>query len=226
MKCLDFSNISNEWVELIETIPESIRDSVDKQVCDAQTTYEPALKILPVRELRLASMRYFRPSETRVVIIGQDPYINPEQPMGLSFSVPDGVRVPPSLKNIYKELISDIPGFVEPKSGNLTRWTHQGVLLLNASLTVLEKNSNSHKPIWNGFMNCFLEIFSKRNPDVVYILMGREAQALKKYITKGVFIETAHPSPLARGAFNGSKPFSKANIELIKLGREPIDWCL
>jgi uracil-DNA glycosylase len=169
-------------------------------------------------------MKYFKPSETKVVIIGQDPYISPEQPMGLSFSVPKGVRIPPSLRNIYKELETDIPNFVRPIHGDLTEWAKQGILLLNMSLTVVENLSNSHNKIWTKFMGEFLKIFSKNQPHVIYILMGKEAQKMKEYIKPGFFIETAHPSPLARGAFFGSKPFSKANIELKKLGKNEIDW--
>lgn len=224
MNCLDLTNIPDEWARLIKTIPQNIRDVVDDEIAKSTETYEPSLKILPAKELRLASMRYFKPAETRVVIIGQDPYISPDQPMGLSFSVPRGVSVPPSLKNIYKELETDITGFKAPTHGDLTEWTKQGVLLLNASLTVVERLSNSHQKIWNDFMTRFLENFSMENPDVVYILMGKEAQKVKVSIKKGIFIEIPHPSPLARGAFFGTKPFSRANAELVQLGKQPVDW--
>ena len=224
MNCLDLTIIPDEWARLIKTIPQNIRDKVDAEIAKSTETYEPSLKILPAKELRLASMRYFKPSETRIVIIGQDPYISPDQPMGLSFSVPRGVSVPPSLKNIYKELETDIAGFKAPTHGDLTEWTKQGVLLLNASLTVVERLSNSHQKIWNEFMTRFLENFSGENPDIVYILMGKEAQKVKASIKKGIFIETPHPSPLARGAFFGTKPFSRANVELVRLGKPPVDW--
>lgn len=224
MNCLDLTTIPNEWAILIKSIPQNIRDKVDSEVAKSSETYEPNLKILPAKELRLASMRYFKPAETRVVIIGQDPYISPNQPMGLSFSVPRGVSIPPSLKNIYKELEKDISGFKTPTHGDLTEWTRQGVLLLNASLTVVERLSNSHQKIWNEFMTKFLENFSCENPDVIYILMGKEAQKVKACIKKGVFIEIPHPSPLARGAFFGTKPFSRANSELLRLGKPLIDW--
>lgn len=224
MNCLDFTTIPNEWTTLIKTIPEKIRNDVDIEIAKSSETYEPGLKILPSKELRLASMCYFKPCETRVVIIGQDPYISPEQPIGLSFSVPKGVTIPPSLKNIYKELETDIIGFKVPLHGNLTEWTKQGVLLLNASLTVVERLSNSHQKIWNKFMRKFLENFSEENPNVVYILMGKEAQKIKSSVKKGVFIETPHPSPLARGAFFGTRPFSRANEELKKMGKSIIDW--
>lgn len=224
MNSLDLSTISKEWIDLINQIPENIIKTLDQNYTESFNLYSPHLSILPEKNLRLACMTYFNPSDTKVVIIGQDPYISPEQPMGLSFSVPKGTKIPPSLINIYKELETDIPNFVRPIHGDLTEWAKQGVLLLNASLTVVEKLSNSHSKIWSDFIRSFLNIFSKHYPNIVYILMGKEAQKVKQYINKGIFIETAHPSPLARGAFFGSKPFSKANIELNKLGKTVIDW--
>jgi uracil-DNA glycosylase len=224
MNCLDLSTISKEWKSLIEQIPRDIIGKLEIDYTNSINLYSPHLSILPDKNLRLACMKYFNPNDTKVVIIGQDPYISPEQPMGLSFSVPKGIRIPPSLINIYKELESDIPNFIRPIHGDLTEWAKQGVLLLNISLTVVEKLSNSHSKIWADFMRYFLNIFSNDNPNIVYILMGKEAQKVKQYINNGIFIETAHPSPLARGAFFGSKPFSKANLELTKLGKTVIDW--
>ena len=224
MNCLDTTKIDTDWIKLIEKIPKEIRDKVDEQIEISSKMYEPSLKILPLIELRLASMLYFKPADTRVVIMGQDPYTSPEQPMGLSFSVQKGVNIPPSLKNIYKELANDIIGFKIPLHGDLTEWTKQGVLLLNASLTVVECISNIHQKIWSEFMNKFVEIFSHNNPLVVYLLMGKEAHKLKAHIKTGIIIETPHPSPLARGAFFGTKPFSRCNQELKKLGKPPVDW--
>lgn len=224
MDCLDFTLVDPEWVLLLNQIPNDIRKSVDDAYLSSYNLYSPHLNILPAKELRLSCMKYFKPNETKVVIIGQDPYISVNQPMGLSFSVPKGVRVPPSLVNIYRELEDDIPNFVRPMHGDLTEWAKQGILLLNVSLTVVEKLSNSHNKIWQKFMSEFLNIFSRNHPNVVYILMGKEAQKIKQYIDKGIFIETAHPSPLARGAFFGSKPFSKTNLELKKMGQNEINW--
>jgi uracil-DNA glycosylase len=224
MNCLDFSTISNEWKNLIDQIPEDIIKNLETSYTNSINLYSPDLSILPEKNLRLACMTYFKPEDTKVVIIGQDPYIRPEQPMGLSFSVPKGISIPPSLINIFKELESDIPNFIRPIHGDLTEWAKQGVLLLNSSLTVVEKLSNSHSKIWANFMKSFLNIFSNTYPNIVYILMGKEAQKIKQYINKGILIETAHPSPLARGAFFGSKPFSKTNFELTKLGKTGIDW--
>jgi uracil-DNA glycosylase len=224
MNCLDTTKIHNDWIKLIDKIPKEIRKNVDEQIEISTKMYAPDLKILPLKEMRLASMLYFKPCDTRVVIIGQDPYISPNQPMGLSFSVPRGIPIPPSLKNIYKELETDIIGFKNPLHGDLTEWTKQGVLLLNASLTVVECISNSHQRIWSKFMNKFIEIFSDNNTSVVYLLMGNESQKLKAYIKTGIVIETPHPSPLARGAFFGTKPFSRCNEQLKKMGKLPVDW--
>jgi uracil-DNA glycosylase len=221
MNCLDTTKIDNEWIKLIEKIPKEIRQNVDEQIEISTKMYAPDLKILPAKEVRLASMWYFKPGDTRVVIIGQDPYISPNQPMGLA---PKGTPIPPSLKNIYKELEKDIIGFKIPLHGDLSEWTKQGVLLLNASLTVVECMSNSHQRIWSKFMNKFIEIFSDNNPSVVYLLMGNESQKLKAHIKTGIIIETPHPSPLARGAFFGTKPFSRCNDELKKMGKFPVDW--
>jgi len=226
MNCLDLSTISNEWIRLIYKIPQNIRNRIDDAIILEEQKYLDSLQILPKKELRLECMRYFQPLETRVVIIGQDPYINPEQPMGMSFSVPKGVSVPPSLKNMYKELETDILGFKSPNHGDLTPWAKQGVLLLNVSLTVVERLSNSHKIIWRDFIPKFLEIFSEEHPNIVYLLWGNDAKAMKKYIRHGIFIEGAHPSPLARGAFFGGRYFSRTNEELLKMKKEPIDWSL
>jgi uracil-DNA glycosylase len=224
MDCLDFTTVHTEWVALLNQIPKNIQKDVDEAYSISRNLYSAHINILPAKELRLSCMKYFKPDETKIVIIGQDPYILHNQPMGLSFSVPKDIRIPPSLKNIYRELETDIPNFVRPIHGDLTEWAKQGVLLLNVSLTVVEKLSNSHHKIWQKFMSEFLHIFSRNYPNVIYILMGKEAQKIKLSIDKGIFIETAHPSPLARGAFFGSKPFSKANIELKKLGKDEIDW--
>ena len=224
MDCIDLTTVDKEWSDLLQQIPQNIRKSVDLDCKISANLYSPHLNILPIKELRLSCMKYFKPSETKVVIIGQDPYISSNQPMGLSFSVPKGISIPPSLKNIYKELETDIPNFVRPLHGDLTEWAKQGVLLLNVSLTVVEKISNSHNKIWQKFMSEFLRIFSTNNPNVIYILMGKDAQKIKQFINTGIFIETAHPSPLARGAFFGSKPFSKANNYLKQMSKNEIDW--
>ena len=167
--------------------------------------------------------------DVKVVILGQDPYHNDGQAMGLSFSVPDGVLLPPSLQNIYKELSNDL-GFVPPTSGDLTKWAKQGVLLLNAVLTVRAHQAASHQGKgWEAFTDAVLKAVSDKEDHVVFILWGGFARKKKSHIdiSKHTVIESAHPSPLsAYAGFFGSKPFSKANAALQAHGQIPIDWSL
>lgn len=165
--------------------------------------------------------------KVKVVILGQDPYHEPGQAHGLSFSVQDGIPYPPSLVNIFKELESDL-GKPMPSSGNLLRWADQGVLLLNATLTVRAHLAGSHQNRgWETFTDAVIHKLADNRSHLVYILWGSYAQKKGAFIdaSHNLVIKSAHPSPLAayRG-FLGSKPFSKANDYLIATGQEPIDW--
>lgn len=166
--------------------------------------------------------------ELKVVILGQDPYHGPNQAHGLSFSVQKGVATPPSLQNIYKELATDIPGFKTPSHGNLTEWAEQGVLLLNATLTVRASTAGAHQKFgWETFTNKVIKEISDKKEGIVFILWGRFAQAKAELIDekKHFIIRSAHPSPFsAYNGFFGSHPFSKTNEILIKEGKKPIDW--
>ncbi|MDR3696493.1 uracil-DNA glycosylase [Mucilaginibacter sp.] len=167
-------------------------------------------------------------SDLKVVILGQDPYHGENQAHGLSFSVQKGITIPPSLRNIYKELSTDIPGFVTPNHGNLTEWAEQGVLLLNASLTVRAGTPGSHqKKGWEEFTDQVIKTISDKKEGIIFILWGAFAQAKAELIdkTKHHIIKSPHPSPFSadRGFF-GSGPFSKTNELLIKDGKKPIDW--
>lgn len=168
-------------------------------------------------------------SEVKVVILGQDPYHEPNQAHGLSFSVLPGVRIPPSLQNIYKELQSDL-GIAPVNHGYLEKWAKQGVLLLNSVLTVRNGQAFSHKGKgWEQLTDAAIHKLSERDTPVVFILWGRAAQSKISLIdTKSnIVIQSAHPSPLsAHRGFFGSKPFSKTNIALESLGEKPIDWQL
>lgn len=166
--------------------------------------------------------------ELKVVIIGQDPYHGVNQAHGLSFSVQKGITPPPSLKNIYKELVTDLPGFVIPSHGDLTEWAEQGVLLLNATLTVRDSTPASHqKKGWEEFTDQVIKTISEKKEGIVFILWGSHAQAKAELIDqkKHFIIKSPHPSPFSadRGFF-GSKPFSKTNAILAKEGKKPIDW--
>lgn len=167
--------------------------------------------------------------DTKAVIIGQDPYHGPGQAHGLSFSVKPGVKVPPSLKNIYKELHSDV-GCKIPNHGCLEKWARQGVLLLNSVLTVRAGQPNSHKGLgWEQFTDKVIETINQGEEPVVFILWGSFAQQKEKLITasKHFIIKSSHPSPLsAHRGFFGSRPFSRTNSFLQENGRQEIDWKL
>jgi len=166
-------------------------------------------------------------NEVKVVILGQDPYHQPGQAMGLSFSVPDGIKIPPSLLNIYKELNKDI-GMPIPTTGNLTKWAAQGVLLLNSVLTVRANEPASHSKIgWTDFTNDIIKIISAQQNNVVFLLWGNFAHQKQLLIdtTKHKILKAAHPSPLsAHNGFFGTKPFSSANQYLSLHHKNPIDW--
>lgn len=173
------------------------------------------------------AFRYTDFDNVKVVILGQDPYHGPNQAEGLSFSVSDDVLKPPSLKNIFKELESDL-GIPFPQHNSLKPWAKQGVLLLNAVLTVEEHKPASHKGKgWEIFTDDVINILNKREKPIVFILWGAFARSKKSLITnkQHYIIESAHPSPFsARNGFFGSKPFSKTNKFLREKGLEEIDW--
>ncbi|MCQ2158612.1 MAG: uracil-DNA glycosylase [Bacteroidales bacterium] len=164
--------------------------------------------------------------KVKAVILGQDPYHRPGQAMGLSFSVPDGVPAPPSLKNIFKEIESDL-GVRMSGRPNLESWAGQGVLLLNAILTVRAGEAASHSSIgWQTFTDSVIKYISDNCDSVVFMLWGNFARSKAQLIDgrKHLILEAAHPSPLAGGAFFGCRHFSKANGWLVSKGLSPIDW--
>jgi uracil-DNA glycosylase len=166
--------------------------------------------------------------KVKVVILGQDPYHGYGQAHGLCFSVPRGVKAPPSLINIFNEIHSDL-GIAPPNHGCLERWAEQGVFLLNAILTVRANTPASHSGIgWHTFTDAVIRKISDEKTGVVFLLWGNFARAKRELINteKHFVLEAAHPSPLARGAFSGCRHFSKANELLQKQGLEPIDWRL
>lgn len=159
--------------------------------------------------------------------MGQDPYHNPNQATGLAFSVPINVRIPPSLRNIYKELANDISGFKIPNHGNLENWARQGVLLLNDVLTVEHNQPASHSKIgWKDFTLAILNAINKNCRNVVFILWGNYAKSKIKHLDSKshLILTSAHPSPFSAIKFYGCRHFSKANDYLIKCGKTPIDW--
>lgn len=166
--------------------------------------------------------------KVKAVILGQDPYHGPGQANGLCFSVSDGIRQPPSLVNIFKELKDDL-GCEIPRSGNLEPWAHQGVFLLNATLTVRANTAGSHQNKgWELFTDAVIKTLSEKKENLVFLLWGNYAKAKTTLIdaNKHLVLTAAHPSPLARGAFFGCKHFSKTNHYLKSKGIEEINWCL
>ena len=180
----------------------------------------------PVEDL-FAAYRLCSPEQTRVRILGQDPYHGPGQAHGLSFSVREGVRVPPSLRNVYKELADDL-GVPPSASGDLTGWARQGVLLLNAVLTVRARTAGSHKGKgWEEFTDATIRALDAHDERVVFLLWGSYARKKAALVTNPVHtvIEAGHPSPLAGGkGFFGARMFSAANKALADAGRPVVDW--
>jgi len=206
--------------ELLEEIGEKLRaEYVDK--------FDSEIPFYPPQSLVFNAFNRFNIADTKVVLIGMDPYHRAGQAMGLSFSVPENVKVPPSLRNIYKELITDLEIDTSSRNGDLTHWADQGVLLLNASLTVRERKAGSHMKYWKKYTDALIQKVSEKTDSVVFILWGNFAKGKeplidsdKHHILKGV-----HPSPLsASRGFFGCKHFSKCNALLLADGKEPIDW--
>ena len=183
--------------------------------------------IYPPKELIFNAFNLCTFDNLKIVIIGQDPYHGKNQANGLAFSVNKGVKIPPSLRNIYKELNSDI-GKDIPEHGNLQDWAEQGVLMINASFTVREANAGSHqKRGWETFTDSVIKLISDKKENVIFMLWGAFAQKKGKIIDKSkhYMLESAHPSPLsAHRGFLGNKHFSKANKYLISIEKEPINW--
>ncbi len=214
----------NDWQELLESEMEkeyyqNLRQFLIKEY-STRTIYPDMYDIF--NALHLTAYK-----DVKAVILGQDPYHGPNQAYGLAFSVKEGIRIPPSLVNIYKELHDDLGCYI-PNNGCLTKWAKEGVLLLNASLTVRAGEANSHSRIgWEIFTDHIIKLLNEREDPIVFILWGNNARKKKEMITnpKHYIIESVHPSPLsASRGFFGSKPFSKTNKFLESIGKEPIDW--
>lgn len=214
----------NDWQELLDEEMEKdyyikLKDFLAEEY-KTQTVYPEVGNIFN-------ALDYTSYKDTKVVILGQDPYHGPNQSYGLAFSVKPGVKIPPSLRNIYKELKEDLGCYI-PNNGCLTKWAKEGVLLLNTSFTVRDGEANSHRKIgWEIFTDNIIKLLNEREDPIVFILWGNNAIKKEILITneRHHIIRSVHPSPLAasRGFF-GSKPFSKANKFLESTGERPIDW--
>lgn len=216
--------IGNDWDDILEE--ETEKDYFQKLTRFVQLE-RSRFKVYPPRDKVFAALQYVPFRDVKAVIVGQDPYINANQANGLAFAVADSTQAPPSLQNIFKEVSSDLGVDMSGKSTELTGWAAQGVLLLNATLTVRAGLSNSHQNCgWQEFTDSVIRILGKRVAPMVFILWGANAAKKEEWIGKQhCVIKSAHPSPLSshRGFF-GSKPFSRANAFLSANGMEPIDW--
>ncbi len=216
--------IGNDWDNYLKE--EYTKDYFKKLIEFINKEYQNKVIYPPKNEI-FNALRHTSYQYVKVVILGQDPYHGEHQAEGLSFSVKNGIKKPPSLQNIFKELNSDL-GLPIPKTSSLIPWADQGVLLLNTVLTVEANKAASHKDKgWEIFTDKIIEILNKKEEPIVFILWGGFARNKKKLITnkKHYIIESAHPSPLS--AYNGffdSKPFSKTNKFLTSKGIKPIDW--
>lgn len=219
-------NIGNDWDEILKD--EFKKDYYLKLRAFLAQEYRTST-IYPNMYDIFNALRYTSFETARVVILGQDPYHGPNQAHGLCFSVKRGVTPPPSLKNIYSELRDDV-GFIPPGHGELTEWAKQGVLMLNAVLTVREHQPNSHKGIgWEIFTDRVIGELNRKDKPVVFLLWGANARTKAKIITNPLHVklEAVHPSPLsAYNGFFGCRHFSKTNEILAASGQEPIDWQL
>ena len=223
----DKIQIEQGWKKRL--LPEFEADYMKKLKSFLAEEYKKKKTIYPKGPEYFSALNLTPFEKVRVVILGQDPYHGPDQPHCLSFSVKPGIQTPPSLQNIYKELKSDI-GCDIPHHGFLQHWAEQGVLLLNATLTVEAGRAGSHQNKgWELFTDRIVELLNEEREHIVFILWGSYAQKKGAKIDrkKHFVIESVHPSPLSshRGFF-GSKPFSKTNAYLKKHGLKPIDWCL
>ena len=216
--------IGNEWDEILKD--ELKKDYFIKLMNNVRKEYNTKT-IFPRKDQVFNAFRYTPYNKVKVVILGQDPYHGVGEAEGLSFSVPLDIRKPPSLVNIFKELHDDL-GCKEPSHGSLHSWAKQGVLLLNATLTVVKDMAGSHQGMgWETFTDDVIKILNDKDTPIVFILWGRYARSKKKLITNPIHlvIESAHPSPLsAYNGFFGSRPFSKTNEFLKKNNMEPINW--
>ena len=216
--------IGNDWDKILEN--EFKKDYFIKLMNNIREEYKKKT-IFPRKDQVFNAFRYTPYKNVKVVILGQDPYHGVGEAEGLSFSVPLDIRKPPSLVNIFKELQDDL-GCSIPNHGSLHSWAREGVLLLNAVLTVVKDHAASHQGMgWETFTDNVIKLINEKDEPVVFILWGRYARSKKKLITnpKHLVIESAHPSPLsAYNGFFGSKPFSKTNKYLESKGIKPINW--
>lgn len=221
----DMTNIHESW----QAVP-SIQEGKHLELLEKVAEMRKTTTIFPAQENVYKVFEMVPLSDVKVVILGQDPYHGPRQAQGFSFSVPEEVKTPPSLVNIFKEIQADVYGGEEGNfSSDLTRWVEQGVFLLNTVLTVEARKAGSHRKIlgWEQFTDDVIKMISREQEHCVFMLWGKPAQKKLKLIDeeRHLVLATSHPSPLgAYRGFTGSRHFSKANAYLVEHGKEPINW--
>lgn len=217
--------ISKSWFELLK--PELTSEKFTKFSAWLNNEYKTTT-IYPKPENVFAAINHVPYDKVKVVIVGQDPYHQPNQAHGLSFSVEGDVASPPSLQNIFKELKSELNCYI-PNNGNLTKWAKQGVLMLNSVLTVQQGKPNSHKGLgWEQITTATISLLNKREDPVIFLLWGANAKAMLKNIdeNKHIVFTASHPSPMSanQGGWFGNGCFKKTNEKLVELNKQPIDW--
>lgn len=223
---INLSKITTNWKEIIEEYDFSL---INNFIKSEEEKIKNWLEIYPPNNKIFQCFNLFNIEDTKVVIIGQDPYIRKNQAMGLSFSIPCGVKVPPSLKNIIKEINRSMKLNNDLKKGDLTNWAKQGVLLLNRSLTVREGKSNSHKKVWLPFTEMIVKYISNNLNNIVFLLWGRNAEEVASFIdnSKHLVLISGHPSPLNRKKdFIGNDHFIKTNEYLKSKNISEINWTI
>ncbi len=224
LKQIITDTVQTDWKDVLLSLD---TESLDKFLSKEKETFKGVLEIFPPDPLIFNAFNHFNIKETLITLVGQDCYIGKGEAMGLCFSVPDGIKIPPSLRNIYKEIQTDLGKDTSKRNGDLTHWSDQGILMLNSALTVREGKSNSHQKEWVKYTDQIIKYISDELEDVIFILWGKNAQDKIKLIDqdKHHIIKGVHPSPLsASRGFFGCQHFSQCNEILESLGKEPIDW--
>ena len=221
-------DMPQDWREAIE--PYYTRAQALQLSASLQALYDAGEEIYPARENIFRALWETPLASTKAVWLGQDPYHEPGQAIGLAFAVPNGTRLPPSLRNIFKEYQADLNTLFMPADSTLLDWAHHGVLLLNTCLTVRAHKAGSHRKLgWQPLVNAILRAAASRPRPVAFILLGNDAREYRALVDDGknILFEAPHPSPLsAYHGFFGSKPFSTVNNALHAKGEEPIEWVI
>jgi uracil-DNA glycosylase len=224
------NEIKTDWKDLLLLSLEKF-DTIDKLLTEEKKNFGGLQEIYPKEINIFKCFNFFNRDNLKVVILGQDPYHQPDQAQGLSFSVPENIRIPPSLVNIFKEIKHNYPNYEIPKSGNLDYLAKQGILLLNNSLTVRQSSPNSHLKIWKGYSNFIIENILRDQENIIFLLWGGNAKKIFSKVSeelksKHIILEANHPSPLSanRGGWFGCEHFRKVNDHLNALGKSEIKW--